>query len=123
VEKLSTLLPKTVLLVHNRDNSRVVLKWFLTNSGYVVDSVCNAEEAITVFDPVIHDMVVVVTDKSITGMTGTEMSHIIKLRSPTTPVVMYTGKPPTDYSCLDLVIERSTHMLVLKAGMDRIFAT
>ena len=120
MEKLTSLSLKTILLVHARDDSRIVLKWFLTNSGYVVDSVRNAEEAIAVFDPVIHDMVV--TDNAMARMTGAEMAHIIKLRSPTTPVVMYARQPPSDSSCLDLVVERSTHMLVLKAGMDRIFA-
>jgi len=105
-------------LVYDRDASRHALKWFLTISGYVVDSVCNGEEAIAVFNPVIHDMVV--TDNAMAGMTGVELAHIIKLRSPATPVVMYAGEPPSDDSCLDLVIERATHMLALKVEMDRI---
>jgi two-component system alkaline phosphatase synthesis response regulator PhoP len=117
-ERLTSLPLRTVLLVYDRDAARNALKWFLTISGYVVDSVCNGEEAIAVFDPVIHDMVV--TDNAMPGMTGVEMAHIIKLRSPTTPVVMYTGKPPSEDSCLDLVIARSTHMLALKVEMDRI---
>ena len=111
---------KTILLVCDRDDSRIALKWFLNISGYVVDAVRNAQEAISVFDAVIHDMVV--TDNPTPGMTGAEMAHIIKLRSPTTPVVMYAGELPAECSCLDLVIERSTNMVVLKAGMDRIFA-
>src|ERR1700677_2823673 len=115
VPKLASPPLKTVLLVYDRDDSRIVLKWFLSSSGYVVDSVRNAEEAVAVFDPVIHDMVV--TDNSMAGMTGVEMAHVIKLRSPKTPVVMYTSKPPLDWSCLDLVLERSTHMLALKLGM------
>jgi len=119
-EKVASLRLKTVLLVYHRDASRIALKWFLTISGYVVDSVCNGEEAIAVFDPVIHDMVV--TDNVMPGMSAVEMAHIIKLRSPTTPVVMYTGKPPLDSSCLDLVVERSAHMLALKVEMDRILA-
>jgi DNA-binding NtrC family response regulator len=120
VEKRVSAPLRTVLLVYDRDAARNALKWFLTISGYVVDSVCNGEEAIAVFDPVIHDMVV--TDNAMGGMTGAEMAHIIKLRSPATPVVMYTGQEPSDYSCLDLVIARSTHMLALKVEMDRILA-
>jgi CheY-like chemotaxis protein len=107
-------------LVYERDDSRIALRWFLTHFGYVVDSVRNAEEAISVFDPAIHDLVV--TDNAMPGMTGTEMAHVIKLRSPRTPVVMYTGKPPSDASCLDLVIEGSAHMLALKVGIDNILA-
>ena|SRR5271154_279509 len=120
VEKSASLPSKTILLVCDRDDSRIALKWFLTISGYVVDAVRSAQEAISVFDSLNHDMVV--TYSPIPGMTGVEMAHIIKLRSPSTPVVMYAGEPPSDCSCLDLVIERSTHMVVLKAGMDRLFA-
>jgi CheY-like chemotaxis protein len=120
VEKSASLPSKTILLVCDRDDSRIALKWFLSISGYVVDAVRSAQEAISVFDSMNHDMVV--TDNPIPGMTGVEMAHIIKLRSPSTPVVMYSGEPPSDSSCLDLVIERSTHMVVLKAGMDRLFA-
>ena len=83
----------------------MALKWFLTNSGYVVDCVRNAEEAIAVFHPVIHDLVV--TENAMPGMTGAEMARIIKLRSPATPVVMYAGKPPVDCSCVDLIINGS----------------
>jgi hypothetical protein len=55
------------------------------------------------------------------GLKGTEMAHIIKLRSRSTPIVMYTGLPPEDQSCLDIVIERTAHILVLKEAVDRAF--
>ena len=120
MDKLISFSLRTILLVYDRDESRMLLKWFLTNSGYVVESVCNAEEAISVFDPSVHDLVV--TDNSMAGITGAEMAHIIKMRSPRTPVVMYASKPPADKSCLDLFMERSTHMVILKTWMDGIFA-
>jgi len=109
---------KTVLLVDDGDDSRVTTKWFLSNFGYAVDSVRSAEEALALFDPKIHD--VIVTDNSMPGMTGAEMAHVIKLRSPTTPVLMYTGLAPMDQTCLDLVIQRPTHMLALKDAVDRL---
>jgi len=59
---------KTVLLVDDGDESRLLTRWFLTYFGYVVDSVRSAEEALGVFDPKIHDAVV--TDNSMQGMTG-----------------------------------------------------
>ena len=96
------------------------MKWFLSNFGFVVESARNAEEALALFDPKTHD--VIVTDNSMSGMTGAEMAHIIKLRSPSTPVLMYTGRPPEDISCLDLVIQKPAHMLALKEGVDRLFA-
>jgi CheY-like chemotaxis protein len=109
---------KTILLVDDADDCRVTTKWFLTNFGYAVDSARNAEEALVLFDPGIHD--VVITDNSMPGMTGAEMAHIIKLRSPSTPVLMYTGSIPEDRSCLDLVIERPSHLLALKEGVEKI---
>jgi CheY-like chemotaxis protein len=109
---------KTVLLVDDGDGSRFTTKWFLSNFGYAVDAVRSAEEALALFNPKTHD--VVVTDNSMLGMTGAEMAHIIKLRSPSTRVLMYTGLAPDDRSCLDLVIQRPTHMLALKEALDKL---
>ena len=111
---------KTILLVDDGDSTRVTTRWFLTNFGYAVDSVRSGEEALALFNPSVHD--VVVTDNSMPGMSGLELAHVIKLRSPTTPVLMYTGLPPEDRSCLDLVIQRPTHMLTLKEGVDKVLA-
>ena len=111
---------KTILLVDDGDESRVTTKWFLANFGYAVDAARNAEEALALFDPAIHDLVV--TDNAMPGMTGAEMAHIIKLRSPSTPVLMYSGHPPDDQSCLNLVIQRPTHLLTLKDAADKLLA-
>ena len=111
---------KTVLLVDDGDTSRVTTKWFLTNFGYAVDCARNAEEALALFNPTIHD--IVVTDNRMPGLTGAEMAHIIKMRSARTPVLMYTGIPPEDQSCLDMVLQRPTHPLVVKEAVDRLLA-
>jgi CheY-like chemotaxis protein len=111
---------KTVLLVDDVDDCRIATKLFLTSSGFVVDSVRSAEEGLAVFDPVIHDLVV--TDNSMPGMTGSEMAHIIKLRSASTPVVMYTGRPPEDRSCVDAMIERPINPLALRQVLDRLLS-
>ena len=95
-------------------------KWFLSNLGYAVDSARGAEEALALFDPKVHDLVV--TDNSMPGMTGKEMAHVIKLRSPSTRVLMYTGQVPDDRSCLDAVVQRPTHLLALKEAVDRLLA-
>ena len=107
---------KTILLVDDRDDCRITTKWFLTNFGYAVESARSAEEALALFDSKIHDLVI--TDNSMPGMSGAEMAHVIKLRSSVTPVIMYTGSVPEDQSCLDLVIEKPTHLLVLKEAAD-----
>jgi DNA-binding NtrC family response regulator len=112
--------PRTILLVDDGDDLRITTKWFLSNFDFVVESARSAEEALALFDPKTHD--VIVTDNSMSGMTGEEMAHIVKLRSPSTPVLMYTGWPPEDRSCLDLVIQKPAHMLALKEGVDRLLA-
>jgi CheY-like chemotaxis protein len=120
VENLTSSPPQeslhTILLVDDGDDSRVTTKWFLTNFGYAVESARSAEEALAIFDPIVHD--IVVTDNSMPGMTGGEMAHIIKLRSPSTPVLMCTGSPPPDQSCLDFVIQKPAHQLTLKEAVD-----
>jgi len=110
----------TVLLVDDMDECRLTTKWFLDNFGYAVESARSAEEALALFNPKTHD--VVVTDNSMPGMTGAEMAHIIKLRSPATPVLMYTGTPPADQSCVDMVIKRPVHLLALKDGLDKLLS-
>jgi CheY-like chemotaxis protein len=115
---------KSVLLVEGLESHRVLLKWALANYGYIVDIVSNAEEALSVFDAVIHD--VVVTDQPLGGIIGTEMAHIIKLRSPRTPVVLLAETPPGDQSCIDACLKKSgntvteEHLMMLKETLDHL---
>ena len=111
--------PRTVLLVDDKHDSRITLKWFLDTFGYVVQTARSANEALTVFDSSLHDLVL--TDNSMPGMTGAEMAHIIKMRSPHTPVLMYTGEPPADRSCLDIIIQKPAPLMELKNALDQLF--
>jgi CheY-like chemotaxis protein len=118
VASKSSPMLKTVLLVDDLDDCRLTTKWFLSTFGYAVDCVGSAEEALALFDPKIHD--VVITDNSMPGMSGAEMAHVIKMRSPSTPVLMYSGKPPENRACLDLVVEKPVHLLALKEAVDQL---
>ena len=109
---------KTILLVDGLDACRVTTKWFLSTFGYVVESVRCAAEALAVFNPSIHD--VVITDNLMLGLTGPEMARLIKRRSPSTLVVLYSEDMPEDSSGLDLVIRRPIHLLALKEGVGRL---
>jgi len=120
VENPSSPSLKTILLVDDGDATRLTTKWFLTGFGYSVETARNAEEALAQFNPKVHDLIV--TDNAMPGMTGAEMAHVIKLRSSATPVLMYTGRPPEDQSCLDMVIQRPVHLLVLTEAVDRLLA-
>jgi two-component system, cell cycle sensor histidine kinase and response regulator CckA len=111
---------RTVLLVDDNDDTRVLTKWFLDNFGYAVDSAQNAEEALSRFNPKIHDLIL--TDNSMPGMTGLEFVQHIKRRSPSTPAVMYTGNPPPDCAGIDMVILKPTHLLDVKEAIDKLLA-
>jgi CheY-like chemotaxis protein len=111
-----TTRPKTILLVDDQDEFRITTKWFLSSFGFVVESARTAQEALAVFDPKVHDLVV--TDNSMPGMSGAELAHVIKLRSPSTPVLMCSGSLPGDRTSLDLAIEKPIPLLKLKETVD-----
>jgi len=111
---------RTLLLVDDEPICRMTTKWFFSNLGYAVDTARSGAEALTLFDAKVHDAVI--TDNRMPGMTGTEMSHIIKMRSRSTPVLMYSGSSPDDRSCIDRFIERPEHLLVVKDALDELLA-
>jgi CheY-like chemotaxis protein len=117
---VETSLPptKTILLVDDVDTCRLTTKWFLESLGYNVHSARSAEEALARFDPKVHDAII--TDNSMPGLTGAAMARFIKKMSPSTPIIMYSGTPPEDRSCFELVIPRPAHLLVLKDALDAI---
>lgn len=105
-----------MLLVDDNDDGRVLTKWFFDNVGYVVDSAKSAEEALARFDPETHDAVL--TDNSMPGMSGAELAHVVKMRSPSTPIVMFTGNPPQDCSCINKVVQKPASLLDVKEAID-----
>ncbi len=119
-EHVSLSFAGTILLVDDHDAFRITTVELLAGCGFAVESARSAEAALALFDPNTHD--VVVTDNSMPGMSGAEMAHIIKLRSPYTPVLMYTAHPPEDQSCLDLVILKPVPVMALKLGLEKLLA-
>jgi CheY-like chemotaxis protein len=111
---------KTILMVDDAAEIRSITKLFLGSCGYVVHSFASAADALALFDSRVHDLVL--TDNTMPGMTGEEMAHIIKMRSRSTPVLMYTARRPSDCSCVDLFIQKPTSLTALKEGVDRLLA-
>ncbi len=111
---------KTILLVDDNDVLRITAKWFLGNFGYEIQTARSGEDGLALFDPNRHDLVI--TDNSMPGISGTEMALVIKSRSASTPILMYTGNPPADRSAVDEVILRPTHLLLVKEAVDRLLA-
>lgn len=118
MENISEPPLRTILLVDDNVDTRLLTKMFLNNFGYEVDSADTASEALARFNPGLHDLVL--TDNSMPGMTGGEMAHVIKMRSPSTPVVMCSGNPPNDCSSIDVVIKKPTYLLAIKDAIDRL---
>jgi CheY-like chemotaxis protein len=111
---------KTMLLVDDNDDVRVLAKWFFDSLGYIVDTARSAEEALARFDPKTHDLIL--TDNSMPKMSGAELSHVIKMRSPSTRVVMFTANPPQDRSCIDALVQKPAGLLDVKDAMDKLLA-
>jgi CheY-like chemotaxis protein len=109
---------RTILLVDDNTDTRLLTKMFLNNFGYEVDSADSAQEALSRFNPGQHKLVL--TDNSMPGMTGGEMAQVIKTRSPQTPIVMCSGNPPKDTSAIDIVIRKPTYLLAIKDAIDRL---
>jgi len=108
---------KAILLVDEQDKDRITATWLLGNFGFVVESARTAEEALALFNAETH--AVVITANPMTGMTGTEMAHVIKLRSPSTPIIMCAAVLPDDQTCLDVVVQRPVPLLALRAIIER----
>ena len=107
-------------MVDDVDACRLTTKWFLESVGYTVVTARSAEEALARFNPTDHDAIV--TDNSMPGLTGAAMASVIRERSPSTILVLYSGTPPQDCHVFDLIIRRPTHLLVLKEGLDQLMS-
>jgi signal transduction histidine kinase/ActR/RegA family two-component response regulator len=78
-----------VLLVDDDPRLVAVLSDMLRSEGHAVTTATNGEEALALFDPAAHD--VVITDLGMPRMNGWEVAERIKTRSATTTVFILTG--------------------------------
>jgi signal transduction histidine kinase/ActR/RegA family two-component response regulator len=78
-----------VLLVDDDPRLVTVLSDMLRSEGHPVITATDGEEALALFDPARHD--VVITDLGMPGMNGWELAGRVKKRSPATVVFMLTG--------------------------------
>ncbi len=78
-----------VLLVDDDPRLVAVLSDMLRSEGHAVTTANNGEEALGLFDPAAHD--VVITDLGMPRMNGWEVAERVKTRSPDTAVFILTG--------------------------------
>jgi signal transduction histidine kinase/CheY-like chemotaxis protein len=78
-----------VLLVDDDPRLVAVLSDMLRSEGHAVTTATNGEEALALFDPAAHD--VVITDLGMPKMNGWEVAERVKTRSAATAVFILTG--------------------------------
>jgi signal transduction histidine kinase len=78
-----------VLLVDDDPRLLTVLSDVLRSEGHAITTAANGDEALAVFDPGAHD--VVITDLGMPKMNGWEVAERVKTRSPATAVFILTG--------------------------------
>jgi signal transduction histidine kinase/CheY-like chemotaxis protein len=78
-----------VLLVDDDPRLVAVLSDMLRGGGHAVTTATSGEEAIQIFDPAAHD--VVITDLGMPRITGWEVAERVKNKSPETAVFLLTG--------------------------------
>ena len=78
-----------VLLVDDDPRLVTVLSDMMRDEGHPVTTATNGEEALTLFDPKLHD--VVITDLGMPKVNGWEVAERVKQRSPETAVFILTG--------------------------------
>ena len=78
-----------ILLVDDDQRLLTVLSDMLRDGGHAVTTATNGEEAVGLFDPAQHD--VVITDLGMPKMNGWEVAERVKTRAPQTAVFLLTG--------------------------------
>ncbi len=78
-----------VLLVDDDQRLLAVLSDMMRSGGHAVTTAANGEDALSVFDPAAHD--VVITDLGMPRVNGWQVAEGVKTRSADTPVFLLTG--------------------------------
>jgi len=93
-----------ILLVEDEPSCRTATAMLLEHLGCSVDTAASGEEALACFSPSRHE--IVITDLLMPGMSGEQLAVAIKRRSPTTPIVAYTGTAVTEPPGTDAVLTK-----------------
>jgi CheY-like chemotaxis protein len=112
-------LAKHILVVDDEALLRELMTALLAAAGYIVANVGSGEEALGRLKKERFDLVV--TDNQMRRMSGVELATAIKERSPSLPVVMFSGNPPRKKkSCIDLVLQKPRDVPRLLTSVRRI---
>lgn len=107
-----------ILVVDDDPRAQATVVALLEHDGHAVSVAGSGEEALAAFDPGLHQLIL--TDRSMPGMTGDEVAASVKTLSASTPVVMLTGfgelmsQPPPG---VDLVISKPPSLAKLREAL------
>jgi len=109
---------KHVLVVDDEPIICQTLKMILRFDGHQAESVMNGADALAAIENRQFDIVFL--DYQMPGMTGAQVAHEIKTRTPERPVVFITGCLPKP-SCpdVDLLIEKPFSITAIRDAMTR----
>jgi|GEM_PF-3025158 PAS domain S-box-containing protein len=82
---------KNIIVIDDEENICEIFSDFLTMDGHTVTTIRDGKDALDVFDPNIHD--IVITDLNMPTISGLDIVAHIKKKSPKTTVVLITGSP------------------------------
>jgi CheY-like chemotaxis protein len=95
-----------ILCVDDEPNSLVLRKLVLQKAGYDVITANSAAQALEVLNS--SQVSLVLSDQLMPGQTGTELTHQIKKRWPSLPVIIISGvnEIPPDAAIADLFMSK-----------------
>jgi len=107
---------KAILFVDDHEVLARISCGILQMHGYHAEYAYNANDALTKFEHDKFDMLV--TDYRMEGMNGLELAKLVRQKTPSLPVIIVTGYPPTEGSDeVDAWIEKQE---MFPALLDRI---
>ncbi len=80
-----------ILLVDDEEQVVHVTGQILKSLGYTIVGKTSAKEALRIFSSAPHDFDMVLTDLTMPGLTGLELSERVKALRPEIPVILFTG--------------------------------
>lgn len=95
-----------ILCVDDEEIPRTLRKLVLEKQGYTVVTAASGREALEVLEGRSVDLVL--SDQMMPGMSGTELTKIVKLARPTMPVILISGmnEIPPDASFADRFVSK-----------------
>jgi CheY-like chemotaxis protein len=114
-----SIIRRRILVVDDEPLVCESVAMLLNYEGHHVETAGSAEEALLKYSQTEFD--VVITDFSMPGMKGDELSRALKERAPSKPVIMLTAFPPSRQpATIDLVLTKPFFLDTLREGLARV---